>query len=187
MYNYLIEQRLKRYQFTSPEDEENALKEILQEIALYILSTTNFFTKATFQGGTALRIVHRLPRFSEDLDFILKDSDPAFHWETYIQQMVQGFKLFSIKPEILDKTEVNRAVQKLFLKDNSIGKLLQLQFQHHAHKKLLIKFEIDTNPPLYSGEEIKRLDFPLEFSILAQDLPSNFAGGVWKMFDQRFA
>lgn len=176
MSNSLIEAKLKRYSIYTLEDEENALKEILQEIALYALSTTDFFSKARFQGGTALRILHHLPRFSEDLDFILKQPDADFQWGRYIHQMEQGFKVFSIEPEIIDRSKADNAVQKLFLKDNSIGKLLQLKFKYHAQRKLMIKFEIDTNPPKYSGDEIKFLDFPVDFSILAQDLPSNFSG-----------
>ena len=174
--NNIIENRLNRYNIKTLEDEENALKEILQEIALYALSTTSFFTKAKFQGGTSLRILHQLPRFSEDLDFILNQPDPEFHWDGYINQIINGFKVFSIDPEIVDRSKADKAVQKLFLKDNSIGKIINLKLKHHSHRKLLIKFEIDTNPPLHSEEEIKFLDFPIDFSILSQNLPSNFAG-----------
>lgn len=176
MSNLLIEARLKRYSIYTMEDEENALKEILQEIALYALSTTDFFSKARFQGGTALRILYHLPRFSEDLDFILKQPDSDFHWEKYIHQMERGFEVFSIEPEIIDRSKAETTVQKLFLKDNSIGKLLQLKFKYHAQRKLIIKFEIDTHPPQCSSDEIKFLDFPVDFSILAQDLPNNFSG-----------
>lgn len=62
----IIQDRLKTYRLNFKEDEANALKEILQEIILYGLSTLGFFEKALFQGGTALRILHGLPRFSED-------------------------------------------------------------------------------------------------------------------------
>lgn len=174
--NQMIEAKLNRYKIQTLEDEENALKEILQEIALYALSTTDFFSKAMFQGGTALRILYQLPRFSEDLDFILQSPDTSFHWEFYIHKISECFELFSIEPEIIDRSRVDQVIQKLFLKDNSIGKVLNLKFKHHPNKKLLIKLEIDVNPPLYSDSEIKYLDFPLDYSILAQDLPSNFAG-----------
>lgn len=176
MINPIITQRLNRYSIQTQEDEENALKEILQEIALYALSTTDFFGKALFQGGTALRILYHLPRFSEDLDFILKSPDASFHWEPYIQKMSECFKLFAIEPEITDRGHVDQAIQKLFLKDNSIGKMLNLRFRHHSDKKLFIKLEIDINPPSHSESEIKYLDFPLDYAIVTQDLPSNFAG-----------
>jgi predicted nucleotidyltransferase component of viral defense system len=178
MINNIIDARLKRYSIQTLEDEENALKEILQEVALYALSTTNFFSKALFQGGTSLRILYHLPRFSEDLDFLLKQPDPSFHWQPYVHQMEQCFELFSIEPEIIDRSQSDKAVQKLFLKDNSIGKVINLNFKYHSHRKLLIKLEIDTNPPLYSGEEIKFLDFPVDYSVLSQDLSSNFAGKI---------
>ncbi len=176
MINPIIDAQLKKYTLRKPDDEENALKEILQEIALYALSTTDFFSKALFQGGTALRILHRLPRFSEDLDFILKQPTKNFQWEKYIEQMKKAFSLYGISPEIQDREKAKTTVKKMFLKDNSIGKILKLNFHHHAHKKLLIKFEIDTNPPSGSNEEQKYLEFPADYSIAAQDLPSNFSG-----------
>ncbi len=46
------------------------MKEILQAIILQGLSHTDFFAKAVFHGGSCLRIVYHLPRFSEDLDFM---------------------------------------------------------------------------------------------------------------------
>ncbi len=176
MANQLIESRLNSYKIQTLEDEENALKEILQEVALYALSATDFFGKAMFQGGTALRILYHLPRFSEDLDFILQSPNLSFHWEPYLHKMSECFELFGIEPEIIDRSKTDQAIQKLFLKDNSIGKMLNLKFRHQSGKKLLIKLEIDINPPLSSGSEIKYLDFPIDYSILAQDLPSNFAG-----------
>lgn len=64
----LIQERLRDYSPQSPEEELDAVKEIIQEIILYGLSITHFFNEASFQGGTALRILHGLPRFSEDLE-----------------------------------------------------------------------------------------------------------------------
>jgi predicted nucleotidyltransferase component of viral defense system len=176
MANNIVTDRLKLYQINSIEDEENAYKEILQEIALYALSTTNFFNKAAFQGGTSLRILYQLPRFSEDLDFILLTPDNHFNWQPYIEAIVSGFKLFGIQPEITDRNKADKTIQKLFLKDNSIGKIINLNYNHFVKKKLIIKLEIDTNPPTKSGVETKYLDFPMDCGILTQDLPSNFAG-----------
>jgi len=73
----IIQEKLRQYKATSAIEEENATKEIVQEIALYALWRSDFFDVALFQGGTSLRILHRLPRFSEDLDFMLRS--PAAH------------------------------------------------------------------------------------------------------------
>lgn len=174
--NPIINNQLKKYTLKNADDEENALKEILQEVALFSLSTTDFFSKALFQGGTALRILYQLSRFSEDLDFILKKPTKNFGWKKYTDEMKRAFALYGIKPEIQDREEVKTNVKKMFLKDNSIGKILELNFHHHARRKLLIKFEIDINPPKGSNEERKYLIFPEDYSIAAQDLSSNFSG-----------
>lgn len=66
----LLRKRLASYAVTNAAQEEQALKEVLQEVVLYALWRSGFFEIALFQGGTSLRILHALPRFSEDLDFI---------------------------------------------------------------------------------------------------------------------
>lgn len=172
----IIDQRLKTYQLKTTDDEEHALKEILQEIALYGLANANFFDKALFHGGSALRILHGLPRFSEDLDFLLKEPTPHFHWEPYLAAIAAACEQFSVKSEVVDKSKANNTVKKMFLKTDSIGKLINLSFPHHPGKKLMIKLEIDTNPPAGSNNEIKFLEFPLDYSIMTQDLSSSFAG-----------
>jgi predicted nucleotidyltransferase component of viral defense system len=74
----LLRKRLEKYAATNAVQEEQALKEILQEVALYALWRAGFFDIAAFKGGTSLRILHGLPRFSEDLDFILLEGVPDF-------------------------------------------------------------------------------------------------------------
>lgn len=176
MATNIIDERLKTYAPNTKEDEEHALKEILQEIAIYGLSNANFFYKAIFHGGTALRILYGLPRFSEDLDFLLKNPDPDFKWKPYMDAIIASFKQFGVHPEVTDKSRVDSTVKKMFLKDDSIGKIIDLTFVHHPGKKLAIKFEIDTNPPQGSHLDLKFLEFPLDYSLVAQDLSSGFAG-----------
>ena len=78
----IIEQMLSNYEITNESDLINALKEVFQEIALLGLYQGGFFEKAAFYGGTALRILHGLPRFSEDLDFTLLEKNSDFNLET---------------------------------------------------------------------------------------------------------
>ena len=176
MVTHIIDERLKTYTTNTIEDEEHALKEILQEIAIYGLANANFFDKAIFHGGSALRILYGLPRFSEDLDFLLKSPDSHFKWEPYMDAIIATCKQYGVHPEVTDKSRVNNTVKKMFLKDDSIGKIINLTFMHHPRKKLAIKFEIDTNPPPGSNLDVKFLEFPLDYSVIAQDLSSSFAG-----------
>ena len=88
----IIQKRLDDYKSTNPVKEEQATKEIMQEIALYGLWRAGFFEVAAFQGGTSLRILHRLPRFSEDLDFMLQMPDPEFDWSAYLSRLLKCFE-----------------------------------------------------------------------------------------------
>ena len=172
----LVQQRLDSYNAASPVAEVQAIREILQELALYCLWRSGFFEVAAFQGGTSLRILHGLPRFSEDLDFILKVPDPDFEWNTYLGKLLQGIQEFGLRPEALDKSRMDQRVKRALLKDNSAARQLNLTFDRdHREQKLRIKLEIDVNPPGDSGFDYSYLDFPLDFEICHQNLSSNFA------------
>ena len=172
----LIQERLASYNAANQLEEEYAVKEILQDIALYGLWRTGFFDIAAFQGGTCLRIVHGMSRFSEDLDFILKQPDPDFSWPVYLQGMVQCFEEFGLKSEILDKSRMDQRIKKAQIKDNSICHQLDLSFfRENPARKQTIKLEIDVDPPENSGFAYRYLDFPLDFEVCHQDLNSNFS------------
>jgi predicted nucleotidyltransferase component of viral defense system len=174
----LIEERIRQYNPASKRDELNAFKEIAQEVTLMALSRAEFFKQAAFQGGTALRIVYGLPRFSEDLDFILMTSNPHFVWQKYLYEVQLEFESFGFQLEVKDRSELVNAVKKAFLKENSFGKVLQLSYVRDRSdaQSILIKLEVDTNPPLGSDFETKLVDFPAPFSVVVQSLPSLFAG-----------
>lgn len=172
----LIKERLRRYAATNPLEEENAVKEILQEIALYALWRSDFFDVALFQGGTGLRILHDLPRFSEDLDFLLRAPNPEFDWSPYLSGLIQVAAEFGVKLEAQPPARMDKAIHAALLKNDSIANQLDLSFAGQDRRKTIrIKLEIDVNPPLGSGEAKSFLDFPLDYEVRHQDLPSNFA------------
>jgi len=172
----MLQKKLREYGAQNAVEEENAIKEIIQEIALYALWRAEFFDVALFQGGTSLRILHGLPRFSEDLDFLLRAPDPDFRWARYLTMLVEVFAQFGVKLEAYPKDSMDRAVREAILKDDSIASQLNLSFAGSSKARTIkIKLEIDTNPPEGSGEETSFLDFPADYEVRHQDLPSNFA------------
>jgi hypothetical protein len=172
----LLQKRLEIYKPSSAVEEEHAIKEILQETALYALWRADFFDVAAFQGGTSLRILHQLQRFSEDLDFILKTPDTAFKWEKYLPRVFAALEEFGLRPKLLDRSRMDQNVRKAVLKDDSISNQLKLSFDGGGHARTIsIKLEIDVHPPSGSGFEYRYLDFPLDFELCHQDLSSNFA------------
>lgn len=174
----IIEQRFKEYACSSRQEEENALAEISQEIALAGLSRAGFFKEAVFQGGTALRILYGMQRFSEDLDFILKEPGPSFRLAIYLKSIELEFCAYGIELMVQDRSKADETVKKAFLKSDSIGKVLMLRHgkTDGRMKSVKIKLEVDTRPPAGNGYETKYLDFPLSFPVTAQDFPSLFAG-----------
>jgi predicted nucleotidyltransferase component of viral defense system len=172
----LIQKKLEHYKCQTSEDEENALKEITQEVALFALQKSGFFTVAAFQGGTCLRIVHGLDRFSEDLDFALHQPDLNFSLESFLTETQKIMNTFGYNIEVTGQDKLENHVKMRFLKDESIK--LQLKLMHHfdLKKKIQIKVEVDINPPDGSDFVPAFVDFPLDFAIKAHDLPSLFAG-----------
>lgn len=172
----IIKEKLGRYGATNALEEENAVKEILQEIALYALWRADFFDRALFQGGTSLRILHGLPRFSEDLDFLLRAPDPDFDWSPCLTGVTEVFAQFGLKLEAQPRPRMDTAVRQALLKDDSIARQLDLSFAGTGRRKTIrIKLEIDVNPPAGSGEATSYLDFPADYEVRHQDLASNFA------------
>lgn len=174
----IIEDRLKRYRTDSPETELTAIREITQELILFALSTSDFFSHAAFQGGTCLRIVHGLSRFSEDMDFILKAPDTAFSWQQYLTLIGTTLEQYGYSVELQDKSHADETVKKAFIKDDSIGKVLRLAYANRqgTQRKIRIKLEIDSNPPGGGEFESAFIGFPAPSSITVETLPTLFAG-----------
>src|SRR4030065_2269266 len=124
----LIQKRVDEYKAASSLEEVQAIKQIMQEIALYALWRASFFEVAAFQGGTSLRILYKLPRFSEDLDFILKEPDPEFKWNSYLKKLQECIEEFGLKSEFVDKSRMDSNLRKAVLKDNAVTNQLNLSF-----------------------------------------------------------
>ncbi len=176
----MVQQRMSSYGCKTQMEEEHAIREITQEIVLAALGRTNFFQKAAFHGGTCLRIFHQLNRFSEDLDFALLEPDLTFLLEPYLHSVCDELSAYGYAFEIQGRLKTKSAVQKAFLKDDSLGRLLTLDYRPASGpmRKIRVKLEVDTNPPSNAGFDVSYLDFPFVSSVTAFDLPSLFAGKV---------
>jgi predicted nucleotidyltransferase component of viral defense system len=174
---------LEKYDLTNSNSSYDALREILQEIVLLGLYDAGFFKHAAFYGGTALRILHNLPRFSEDLDFSLLQSNLEFNLKPYEEAIISSLKSFgfNVTIEIKEKNK-SSAIASAFVKGNTIEHLLNINAPKditskiHRDQAVKIKLEVDTNPPLeFETGNIIRLT-PRPFSINAFTLPSLYAG-----------
>jgi predicted nucleotidyltransferase component of viral defense system len=178
----MIKEWIAEYKPKNEDEILDALREIMQEITLAALSRTDFFEKAAFYGGTALRIFYGLDRFSEDLDFSLLKADEGFTLEPYFSAILTEFEALGIKVRINEKEKAKRSsIESAFLKTETIWKELVLedilkQTGVKSNKPIKIKIEVDRNPPLGFQTEEKLLSRPFSFYVRCFKLPSLFAG-----------
>ena len=178
-----IARMLSKYECRGLNDYINALREILQEVALLGLWRGKFFEKAAFYGGTALRVLYGLDRFSEDMDFSLlepRDSFDITGYTAFLQRETSGFG-FDVRVERIDKA-VQSPIQSAFLKANTRNQLLVIETGEEILQTILqgqilrIKLEVDTDPPPGFETQTRYLLQPIPFAVRAFALPDLFAG-----------
>ena len=178
----MIKEWLQEYNPKNKQDVYDALREIMQEIALAGLQRAGFFEKAAFYGGTALRIFYDLDRFSEDLDFSLLEPDEKFSLEPYFEAVVNEFEALGISVSIQEKKKSTASnVESAFLKSGTVWKELVLedvvpQMGVGVLPNVKIKIEVDRKPPLGFETEEKLLLRPFSFYVKCFKMPSLFAG-----------
>ncbi len=168
---------------SSLEESKAALREVLQGIVLVGLSKGGFFSKASFYGGTALRVFCGLNRYSEDLDFTLKNEDGSFSLEPYLGYVTDFASSYGITLVTeLKKKEIRTPIESAFAKVNTYSTFLSLKLDDefigllHKDESIKIKLEVDRSPSLGFIAESRWLDEPEFASISVLDEPSLFAG-----------
>lgn len=171
----LFDQMLDSYNIRSEEDEFNAIREIMQKVVLAGLFRSDFFKTAAFYGGTCLRIFHGLNRFSEDMDFSLLKYDNKFNLENYFDTIIEEFSLIGKDVQIIKKEKKTISnIESAFLKQNK--EAYDVSFS--SKRKVKIKIEVDTNPPLKFNTEQKLLITPYSFMVSCFTIPDLFAGKI---------
>ncbi|HZH68871.1 MAG TPA: nucleotidyl transferase AbiEii/AbiGii toxin family protein [Flavobacteriaceae bacterium] len=173
MADTIFSQMLSRYPIATKDDLTNATHEVMQQITLAGLYRGGFFDHVAFYGGTCLRIFHGLQRFSEDMDFSLLQADENFTLENYFEQIITEFKAVGKDVEISRKAKsIQTNIESAFLKENT--EIYDLKFT--TEKRIKIKIEVDTQPPLDFATEYKLLLLPFSFMTRCYSLPDLYAG-----------
>jgi hypothetical protein len=178
----MIKEWLNSYNPPDKDAALQALREIMQEIALAGLQRAGFFEKAAFYGGTALRIFYGLDRFSEDLDFSLLEVNPDFLLDRYLEAVEAEFESQGIRVSVKEKEKTNKTnIESAFLKSETIWR--ELVLEHIIPQSGLgqvanikIKLKVDTKPPLGFETEEKLLLRPFSFYVKCFTISNLFAG-----------
>lgn len=176
---------LKKYKCQSEQDYINAIKEIFQEIALLGLWRAKFFEHAAFYGGSALRILYKLDRFSEDLDFTLLSPDKKFSLSPYNRAISDELHAFGFNVQVVTKNKnIQTNIESAFIKADTKKQFLMIEapseFTSRIHRMhtIKIKMEVDVNPPKNFITEVRTLLQPIPFFVKTLTQPSLFAGKV---------
>ncbi|NOZ75436.1 MAG: nucleotidyl transferase AbiEii/AbiGii toxin family protein [FCB group bacterium] len=180
--NNVLNQMLTRYAPVTVSEYTHSLREILQEIVLLGLWRGKFFEQAAFYGGSALRILYGLDRYSEDLDFSLIKPDTSFQLSNYMQKLEQEVRAFGFDVQIeLRDNSGKRPIQVAIVKTNLAQALAlvsspTIPLHIHPGKLLKIKLEVDTCPPQAFRVEFRHILQPIPFAVRMYSLPDLFAG-----------
>ncbi|NQT70797.1 MAG: nucleotidyl transferase AbiEii/AbiGii toxin family protein [Desulfobacteraceae bacterium] len=188
-----ISKMLAKYDCRRLDDYVHALREILQEVALLGLWRAKFFEKAAFYGGTALRILYGLDRFSEDLDFSLLTPMADFDLGRYtssLQKEIEAFG-FDVWIEKRDKAILS-PIQSAFLKADTRNQLLVIEAGKEIVRQLpkgqllRIRLEVDTDPPSGFTTHTRYLLQPIPFAVRVFVVPDLFAGKLHAVLCRRW-
>ncbi|MES1245337.1 MAG: nucleotidyl transferase AbiEii/AbiGii toxin family protein [Acidobacteriota bacterium] len=133
----------------SPDATEarNRIREYLQAEILASLQRSGAMVPLAFQGGTALRFLYSIRRFSEDLDFALERPEGGYDFRKLVKaaQADLARKGHAVEARVGDQ----RTVHNAFLRFP--GLLSELGLSPHANEIFSIKLEVDTRPPAGAG------------------------------------
>lgn len=179
MKDYVLELVSKQ---TTTNAKLNIMREYLQAYLLRALHEYGYFKYAAFIGGTALRFLYNLPRFSENLDFSLERAASEYSFVDLVKKLKDEFILagYAVSATYNDK----KTVQHAFIKFSEL--MYETGISPHREHNFSIKIEIDTRPP--KGAETKTIItnkyFPISF--LSYDNPSLFAGKLHALINRKY-
>jgi predicted nucleotidyltransferase component of viral defense system len=119
------------------------VREYLQARTLECLQENGAFVDWAFVGGTALRFLYSMPRFSEDLDFSITETSAEDNFEELMKKVKNRF--LAEDYEVTVKAKIAKTVRAAFIKFP--GLLYELGLSPLSSEVISIKVEIDSNPP----------------------------------------
>ena len=119
------------------------VREYLQARTLECLQDSGAFIHWAFVGGTALRFLYSLPRFSEDLDFSIREPGTDDNFLDLMEKIKTTFLREDY--EVTIKAKSVKTVRAAFIKFSNL--LYELGLSPLRSEVISIKVEIDSNPP----------------------------------------
>lgn len=160
----------------------NLLREYLQALVLKSFHESEAFRPLAFVGGTALRFLHGILRYSEDLDFSLVSAE-GYAGDKWMAKVKRDLTLAGFITEVTwnDRKIVHTGWVRVagILRDAGLSAM--------PDQKLSIKLEVDTRPPDGARCERKVVTRHASFLIQHYDLPSLMARKLNAAITRKYA
>lgn len=134
----------------SPVQGRNLVREYLQARILQAMQPAGAMASLAFQGGTCLRFLHALPRYSEDLDFALEQHRERYDLASYLRAVQNELAAEHYRVEL--RYREHRTVHSGLVR--FAGLLHEVGLSPHASEVLAVKVEVDTQPPQGAGTDV---------------------------------
>ncbi|MCD6083173.1 nucleotidyl transferase AbiEii/AbiGii toxin family protein [Candidatus Aerophobetes bacterium] len=165
----------------SREEKTHLVREQLQVLILKILFDIGAFKNLAFVGGTALRVIFGLRRFSEDLDFSLIH-ERGYNFRKLSATIQHQLKSYGFNVDV--KENERKTVQTIMFRFKDI--LFKLGLSNLKEQKLSIGLEVDTHPPAGWNTDISLISKSFVFTVTHYDLPSLYATKLHACFFRRY-
>jgi hypothetical protein len=160
----------------------NIARQYLQREILASLSGSLAFRSLAFVGGTCLRFIRNLRRYSEDLDFSV-ESHETYQPRRWMEDIRLALLHQGFAPEV--SWRERRAVDFGWVKVPDL--LHELGAAGTRAQRLSIKIEVDRNPPGGARCETTALAVPRLIAVRHYDLPSLMAGKINAVLSRPYA
>jgi len=163
-------------------DRTNVARQFLQRQILASLSGSLAFRSVAFVGGTCLRFLYDLKRYSEDMDFSVENTE-HYEPERWVQEIRLALTHQGFAPEV--SWRERRAVDVGWVKVPGI--LYELGVAGTPIQRLSIRVEVDRNPPAGAGCETTAITAPRLIAVRHYDMPSLMAGKINAVLSRPYA
>lgn len=163
-------------------ERTNLARQHLQRQILASLSSSAAFRTLAFVGGTSLRFLYDLRRYSEDLDFSAVSAG-GYEPDRWMENIRLALTHQGFAPVVSWKER--RSVDFGWVKIPEV--LHELGAAGTRAQFLSIKIEVDRNPPAGACCETTAITVPRLIAIQHHDLPSLMAGKVNALLSRAYA
>lgn len=150
---------------------KNLLREILQEVILCHMKEVDLFEDMAFHGGTSLRLLYRIDRFSEDLDMSLLIANESYDIAAKMKALETSLVNSGFKIEFQNKSKPANAIKVFYINDSDILNQFSREIGNViVGEKIKIKFELDVLPSGHQSFTDSKIKSAFSETVKAHDL-----------------